>query len=360
MPHFDYMAWAKQRPPISLDMARSGVMQVQRRDLDIDFSSLEINGRNADGYDDLRRAIGERYRVEAHRVVLTQGASFANHLVYAALLDGGGEAVVEEPAYEVLYKLPLLFHATVKRLPRRFEDGFQVDPAVLRQCVSDRTRLIVLTNLHNPSGVKLDESVFVSIGEIAAQVDARVLVDEVYLESLYERRPPVAARLGSRFITTSSLTKAYGLSGLRCGWIIADADLAAQLRRLNDFFGVIGVFMAEQLGALVVRRLDALALLHRPYLTENLEVLTEFMESSPELEWVRPAGGMVAFPRLTEPFDTGALARRLNERYETAIAPGAFFERPRHFRLAWGLPSELFREGLRRLRRTLGELRRKA
>jgi aspartate/methionine/tyrosine aminotransferase len=350
---FDYMVWAKSHPPVKYNLARSGVKDLRLSDLGLEPHNLEICGANAYGHEKLLQAIALRYRIDARQIVLAQGTSFANYLVCAGLLQPGDEAIVEQPAYEVLYKLPRLFHAYVKRLPRRYENGFQIDPDELKRMMSDRVRLIVLTDLHNPSGIKLDPDLLRRIGEIAALHGAHVLMDEVYLESWYDRRPPVAALTSETFITTSSLTKAYGLSGLRCGWIICQAELARQLWRLNDFFGVIGVFISEQIAALAMQRIDAIGAIHREQLADNLDRVANFINGNAALEWIPPDGGTVGFPRITDKVNSQDLAQILRKEYSTSIVPGDFFEMPQHFRLGWGLASDGLEQGLKNIAEAL-------
>ncbi len=342
---FDYMMWAKSLHPAKYNLARSGVQQLHLSDLDIDYSLLDVNGPNAYGFQVLINAIADRYNVKSSCVILTQGASFANSLINAALIQPGDEVIVEQPAYEVLYKLPQLFHAHVKRLQRRFKNGFQVDPADLEKLISPNTRLIVLTNMHNPSGVRITNQALVQLGQIADKCGAKILVDEVYLETYYSERPPVAASLGKAFITTSSLTKAFGLDGMRCGWIICEEKLADELRKLNDFFGVAGVFIAEQIGAHAFQKLDSIGKRLIPQLEQNLKLMDDFVETHQSMEWVRPDGGIIAFPRLISN-ETNKFPELLRSKYDISIVPGHFFEMPKHFRIAWGVPQEHFKNAL--------------
>lgn len=352
---FDYMIWAKNLRPAKFNLARSGVQQMHFSDLGIDASFLDVNGPNAYGFQALISAIAERYNVEPSCVVLTQGASFANSLVHAALLQPGDEVIVEQPAYEVLHKLPSLFHAQVRRLPRYFENGFQADPADLKKLLTTKTRLIVLTNMHNPSGVRITNDALATLGKIAKNYNAKILIDEVYLETYYDERPPVAASLGDAFITTSSLTKAFGLDGLRCGWIICEEKLAEELRKLNDFFGVVGAFIAEQISSFAFQKLDSIGKQLKPLLAENLKLMDDFIKTHQSLEWVKPDGGIIAFPRLHSD-KADIFADALFSKHDISVVPGRFFEMPEHFRIAWGVPRELFKKALIKLHKGIESL----
>ena len=151
----------------------------------------------------------------------------ANLLALAASASAGEEIVVEEPSYSLLVDAARWLRPDVRRFPRRAEEGFRLDPRDVERAVSPRTRLVVLTNLHNPSSAYVPPEDLRAVGEVARGVGARVLVDEVYLETwIALGRPTLSSvHLGAQFIATGSLTKAYGLSGLRCGWALASPDL---------------------------------------------------------------------------------------------------------------------------------------
>jgi len=215
--------------------------------------------------------------------------------------------------------------------------------------------MIVLTSPHNPSGVVLDPVVQDAVRDLAAEAKAWILVDEVYRDILLGQAPPSAVRWGVRHVATSSLTKSYGLSGLRCGWALAEPEPAERMRRMNDLLGVIGPFPAEVLGALAFRHRERLEERARVLLDPNLALVHEFLRRhSEELECVVPARSLTLFPRLRGERRVESLHDRLRER-ETSIVPGRFFESQSHFRLGFGIRTEDLGEGLRRLSETLRE-----
>ena len=226
----------------------------------------------------------------------------------------------------------------------------------IEKLVNERTRLIVLTNFHNPSGVALDAASLREVGKIARTVGAHVLVDEVYLEMLFEDSPTSAFHLGPEFMVTSSLTKAYGLSGLRCGWIFAEASLAERMWRLNDLFAATPVHAGERLGVIALRQLDRLATQARARLDTNRAMLNQFLDSRDDLEAIRPEKGSIMFPRVKSG-NAEKLFELLREKYETSVVPGRFFEMPDHFRIGMGGDPDIFREGLRRLAAALDEMK---
>jgi aspartate/methionine/tyrosine aminotransferase len=214
--------------------------------------------------------------------------------------------------------------------------------------MSPKTRLIVLTNLHNPSSVLTPDAVLREVGELARSVGAHVLVDEVYLDAVYENTPRPSFHLGPEFIVTTSLTKVYGLSGLRCGWILAEPDLARAMWRLNDLFASIPAHPAELLSVVAFEHLDAIRERARKVVEADRKLLDEFLARVKGVSAVRTESGTTAILRLlqgeVEPFLV-----RLRTEFETSAVPGRFFGLPNHFRIGMGVDTEMFGEGLRRI-----------
>ena len=348
----EYLQWAKTNPPARFNLTFSGVPAYPLRDLPVSLDDLELNGSGAYGYAPLREAIGARYGVSAESVVQAEGTSMGFHLVMAALAGPGDEVLVEHPWYEPLPAVARYLGATITRFERRAADGFAVDPEAVARRLTPRTRLVVLTNLHNPSGALTEADALRAVGAAADRVGARVLVDEVYLDALFEDAPPSAFHLGPTFVTTSSLTKVYGLSGLRCGWIFAEPALARRIWRLTELYANVGVHVAERLGVAAFRHLDRIAARARPLLDANRAALAAFFAARGDLGVHAPVLGTTAFPRLPVG-DVEAFCARLRSDYETAVVPGRFFGAPEHVRLGLGTEPALFAEGLARLGQAL-------
>src|SRR5881275_1575092 len=352
-----YMQWAKKRPKVKYDLALSGILNLPFPELEARIEDIDLNGDNSYGYAPLVDALAEHCDVPGESVVtISGGTSMANHLAMAAAIEHGDEVLIEEPTYEPLLALAEYFGARVKRFSRSFENNFRIDVDELERTVSSATKLIVLTNLHNPSSTLTDEPTLCRIGEIAANVGARVLVDEVYLEAMFENAPRSSVHLGPQFIATSSLTKGYGLSGLRCGWILAEAELAQRMRLLHDIFGALAPHPAETLSVLAISKLPKFIERAKSILESNRAVLNEFLDSREDLKAVRTESGTTSFPRLLKG-RVENLCDLLTKKYDTAVVPGRFFESPQHFRIGMCAEPQLFSEGVRRLGAALDELR---
>jgi aspartate/methionine/tyrosine aminotransferase len=350
-----YLRWAKTHPAAAYDLTSSGLPFYRLRDLPVALGDLELSGSGGYGYEPLLRAIAARYRVPRECVVSAMGTSMANHLVFSALLEPGDEVLIEHPAYDPLPALARQLGITVRRFARRAEDGFRLDPDEVARNLGPRTRLVAITNLHNPSGALADDGALRRVGEAAQGAGAKVLVDEVYLDALFEPEPRTSFHLGETFVVTSSLTKVYGLNGLRCGWVFAAPALAERMWRLMELTIGHGAMAAELLSAAALENLDRIAERSRRMLEANRDALNAFYRTRDDLEWSEHRFGTVSFPRLRE--GTAApLCRLLEAKYDTAVVDGAFFEMPEHFRIALGAEPDVFAEGLRRLGHALDEL----
>jgi aspartate/methionine/tyrosine aminotransferase len=241
---------------------------------------------------------------------------------------------------------------------RAFDQGFALDPDAVRSALTPATRLIVISNPHNPSGVVAERAALEQIGVMAAANKALVLVDEVYAEAQHDASavPETAAALGDAFVVTNSLTKAYGLAGLRCGWVLASRDVAEQVRIARDIVDGSGPFVAERLALTAFANIDRLRARARSILESNFARLRPMVEASAHLEWVAPAAGTTAFPRVKGVDDTSVFVDRLIADYDTIVVPGRYFQSPQHIRISFGGKTEMVKEALSRLDAALNNL----
>ncbi|MBL9167982.1 MAG: pyridoxal phosphate-dependent aminotransferase [Verrucomicrobiales bacterium] len=349
-----YMEWVKTQTPARFGLLTSGMMFCPLSFLGGTLEDLEVNGPSFYGYEPLVRAVAQHSGVAPENVVCAEGTSMVNHLAMASLVEPGDEVLVEDPTYELLLSLAGYLGARIKRFPRGRETRFLPDPDDLAAVMSSRTKLIVLTQLHNPSSAWMPESLLRRIGELARQVGARVLVDEVYLEAMGPTPPPSAFHLGPEFVTTNSLTKVYGLNGLRCGWALAEPALARKMWRLNDLFGVIPSHLSERLSVIAFRRMPDLRRRTLEHLQVNQAAFRSILQPHPRLEVCAPGYGTIVFPRL-KTGDATEFCRFLRDRYQTSVVPGTFFGHPDHFRIGLGGPCETVKAGLEQVRTALEE-----
>src|SRR5947208_4950525 len=350
--HSDYMHWSKTQSRARFNLATSGVAPFPLRELPVDLKELEINGDDSYGYAPLQQAIAAHHGVDPECVVESAGTSMANHLAMAAIIEPDDEVLIEHPAYGPILDVAQYLQANVKRFRRAEENGWAIDLADVRHCVTPKTRLIVITNLHNPTSALTPESVLREIGDIARSVGAFVLVDEVYLDAVYEETPCTAFHLGPGFVVTSSLTKVYGVSGLRCGWILARPDLARKMRRLNDLYSATPVFPGLLLAVAVFKHLNRLREKARRVVEADRKLLRDFLIKQSALSAVWTDWGTTSFVQLRDG-NADDFMERLRTQFDTSAVPGRFFQMPDHFRIGMGVNTEMFEEGLDRIDRAL-------
>lgn len=347
-----YMQWAKRHAAARYNLANSGLLGCTAEDLAPEPGDLVVNGPNADGYPPLLEAIAGRYGVAPHQVVQAPGTSGANFLAFAALVEPGDEVLVEQPAYEPLLAALEWLGARPRRFQRRRAAGWAWDPdEVAAQLASGSVRLVVLTNPHNPTSALAPAAAVAGLGRLAERAGAAVLVDEVYKDLWDDQAPPAShVTLGPNLLATSSLTKSYGLSGLRCGWVLcADPAVAERLRRVNDLMAATHSMPSDALASAAFRHLPRLAARRRAILDPNLRLVRDFLAAHRDLlDAVLPDRAMMVFPRLRREPDSQPLHDRLR-RLETSIVPGRFFDAPDHFRLGFAVRTEDVQQGLANL-----------
>jgi len=352
--HSDYMHWSKTQSRARFNLATSGVASFPLRELPVELDTLEINGYDGYGYPPLQKAIATHQGVDPECVVEHAGTSMANHLAMAAIIEPGDEVLIEHPAYGPILDVARYLQADVKRFPRTEETGWVIEPNAVRDCITPRTRLIVITNLHNPTSALTPDWVLREFGDIARSVGALVLVDEVYLDAVYERTPRTSFCLGPEFVVTSSLTKVYGVSGLRCGWILAHPDLAWKMRRLNDLYSATPVYPGLLLDVAVFKHMNRLREKARRIVDADRKLLQDFLVKQAGLSAVWTDWGTTSFAQL-EDGNADDFVERLRTKFDTSVVPGRFFGMPDHFRIGMGVNTEMFAEGLERIGQVLSQ-----
>ena len=343
-----YMQWAKEHVRVSCNLASSGLMNYPLSMLPVRLEDLEITGNSYYGYAPLQEALSRHCGVGTDAIFSTLGTSMANHIAMAALVTPGDEVLIEDPGYELIAATAGYLGAVVTPFPRRREENFQIETTEIASRLTPRTKLIVVTNLHNPSSALTSDATLAEIGALARRSGARVLVDEVYLDAAFDLPVRSAVHLGKEFVVTNSLTKVYGLSGLRCGWVLAEPPLIRRMWHLNDLFENIPPHATERMSVIALEHLSPIRSWARNILDENRTLARELLPSRAELDCLVPEYGTVIFPRLKRS-TVDALYRHLVKSYDTAVAPGEFFGLPDHFRIGLGGSPEMFRTGLQNI-----------
>ena len=347
-----YMEWAKHRPVPEIDLAGSNLLACTLDDLPGAREAIALSGEGAEGYPPLVESIANRYGVEPECVATAGGCSGANFLALAALLDSGDEVLIESPCYDPLAAAVRMLGGQVVHFPRRFEQGYRIDPEEVASALTSRTRLIIVSHPHNPSGVLASDEELEGLRRIAELAGIHVVFDEVYLETVSGPPVPPAATRSPLFVSTNSLTKSYGLSSLRCGWALSSPEVAEKIRRARDVVDVAGPTPADRLAVLAFQHIDRLAARARDIIDRNSRLFREFLARQSRLESV-PSATTISFPRLADGADAAPLVKRLLEAYSVAVVPGSFFDSPAHIRISYGGATEKLQKGLDAIGRCL-------
>ncbi len=349
----DHFEWLKAKPVGYCDLASSGIHGPDSlEELGVSTADLPLSGGNPYGYPPLKEWLATKFGVSVDRIALAPGASGANFAVISTMIGPGDQVVLESPVYQPMVSVvaassdvpPLYF----KRLP---EEKYRIDPDLPFEVFSD-PKLIVTTNLHNPTGVYQPPEVFLSIADKIAARDGWLLVDEIFLPFKSGLEWQSVAAFHDRIITTGSLTKAWGLSGLRCGWIVGPPDIIYKIQRQLDYTqGTQSVFNeALALRLLETGAADTLLKKARKRADENRKYIVEFLDDWGKVSYSKPDGGLVIFVRQPEAANTDAFCQILLEKHNILITPGRFFRDPSGFRIGLTAPNSDLREWLEKLR----------
>lgn len=364
----EYLAWALSVPSgARWDLTASGVPD----SAGTDSSELGFTGSLSDLCRRDRRgaieeaflaAVAQRYRVAPECVVPTLGASQAISQVLVTLARPGDHVIVERPTFQPLYRVPEMLGLEVSRLERRFEEGWDVLPDRLARLLTPKTRAVILSNLHNPSGVALSSESLVAIGEMAARVGAHVLVDEVYLDFAFdssgERHPwrPAAACIDNG-VSWSSTTKCFGFAALRAGWVVAhDREVAQAMRAASHYFHVDAPLPTIALATEVLRRADELTARANEAIAGGRARFDAWLAGESRLRSVAPSAGQTALLRLPDLMQDVAFAEHLREHYDTQVVPGTMFEAPGTVRVSFNSPANVLDEALANVSAALDDL----
>jgi aspartate/methionine/tyrosine aminotransferase len=309
------------------------------------------------GWPRLREAIAHYNAVPAEEAVPALGTSHALWLAYASLTSPGDDVLVEEPTYEPLLRAAEGVGVRVRRFARDARAGFAVDPDAVGRALTPATRVVALTSLHNPTGVRADDDALRAIARDVVKRGAYLVVDEVYapFDRFIDDNGAFhgsARALGEHVVTVGSLTKCYGLGNLRVGWLLAPADVA---RRADDAVmataGLLPLAHAHmalrafaQLGTLAVRSRSLLS---------GKRAIVEAWAQAQGFHFSAPREGPFGLVTVPESGDLLPTVETLIRDHQVLVTPGCFFDMPSSLRVAWTAPRDTLEAGLDRLARSL-------
>lgn len=309
----------------------------------------------ADGNRFALEALGRRYGLDVKEIVTTTGATTALAIALKALVSPGDEVLVERPGFDVLTRLAREAGAVVQSIERPGPD-FRIDLADLSAKLTPRTRAMLITNLHNPTGAFLEPEEIIAVAARLAEVGAVLIVDEVYADFVSEDRRIPSALLAPNVVTVSSLTKVFGLFALKFGWLAANPALLRRIKHATPD-GDMGVSkLSHAVAAHVLEAPEPFEAHWRRALADTRPLLVASavsMARSGLIEGEAPAHGCMFFPKILGVTDTLDLAKRLYVDHGVLVAPGEYFGSPGHLRVGFGSDPATTRVGLQRLEAAL-------
>ena len=344
---------------VGINLSESGVHPLRVRDLlepdDVDSlleQSLEYTQTN--GTIALRERIATLYQgATPTDILVTNGGSEANFVTCWKLISPGDEVVSIQPNYMQIPGLARAFGATVREVWLRAEPSrWTLDLDAVRAAVTDRTRLIAVCNPNNPTGSRLSEADVTELCDIAATRGCWVLADEIYRGAeLDGRMAPTAWGRYDRVLITAGVSKAYGLPGLRIGWVAGPSDIIDDLWARRDYTSIATGAISDLLAraALEPARRDLLLQRTRRILQQNQETVAAWVSRQPNLHQIPPEAGGVTLVGYSGSRDSTALAEAIRVEHDLLVVPGAHFGLDYHFRLGIGGKSSPLSIGLERL-----------
>jgi len=342
---------------VDYDIGESGTKFLKVKELDIDLNEVELRYGYHLGHPTLRKEIAKQYKGNSvDNVAVTTGASEANFAIIAHLVGPKDHIIVEHPTYPSLYQVARSLERDLSLFKLDWENDFRPDMDKLRKLVKSNTKLITLTHPNNPTGSVITKSELKEAIEIAEDAGAYLMVDETYRDLMFETPPPLAATMSPIAISLTSMSKTWGLPGIRIGWAVADRPIIEAIRAVREQVTICNSSLGEAIATEVLHKKDEILPVIRKSVISNFKAVEEWMDSQDWLEWIAPRSGVVGAPRLRKGGSTDALCERLVTKYRTFTVPGSRMELDGHFRLGFGGEHEELIEGLGQLGKALKEL----
>jgi len=354
---FWHLSWLEEMKGARHNLGSSSVLTLKLGDigpLDLD---QQVGGANPSGDPELVELISDIYKVGRDQILVTNGAGEANLHAAMVAVEKGCEVLAERPIYQSLFEVSRFLGARVVHFDRRMKDGFGVDLEEIKRKVTRRCRLLILTNLHNPSCGMLDRATMRAVAEIAGDRGAGVLSDEVYLDCAGGGGPPPLAALAGNAISTNGLSKAYGAGGFRLGWMLSSPRIISAAKRLRDHTSIAPNRVGEEVTKNILRRREEFLSRTLRLTRANRTTMEKWVEGREDVEWFRPPYGTICFPRILKKTPTREIGRRYFTDEGGLVCPGEFFLRPGHFRIGIGGDPDKMGPALDALGRTLDRLK---
>ena len=346
---------------IECNLAESSVHDAVFKDLNLNLNDLILCYGDHLGKPELRELIASEYPgITSQDVLLTAGAASALFITATSLLSSKEHMIVVRPNYATNIETPRAIGCEIDFIDLDFSTEFQLDITKIQALIKPNTKYISITTPHNPTGTVIPEKTLKALVELAESGNCYLLVDETYRDLTPENQLPLAATLSSKVISVSSVSKAYGLPGIRIGWLITtNKQLQELFLAAKEQIFLCNSVVDEEIAHLFLMKKGLFLPEIQQKLRKNREIVQNWMKSNPYMEWIEPSGGVVCFPRIKEEVKTDLekFYDTLYHKHKTLVGPGHWFEMDkRYMRIGYGWPTaESLTRGLANISNALKE-----
>lgn len=330
---------------IRYNLSESSVADRRLGELNLKLDDILLCYGDHRGAPDLRGLIaGTGDGLAADDVLVTAGAAGALFIIATSMLDAGDHIVVIRPNYATNLETPRTIGADMSIVDLTFETGYRLDLAAIEAAIRPETKYVSVTYPHNPTGVMISEDELKALVALIERKGTRLLFDETYREMTSGPLLPVAASLSNRVISVSSLSKTYGIPGIRIGWLITrDAALMETFLAAREQIGISGSMVDEYIAYVALSQRDEWLTFNNARIASAFAIVKDWIASEPLVEWIEPSGGCVCFPRIvpSATVDLAGFHESLYSRHQAYVGRGSWFEQSdRHFRIGYAWPTE--------------------
>ena len=337
---------------IKYNLSESSVTDIKMSELNLSLNDLKLEYIGHRGKQELRDLIIKDYsNLSKENVLLTNGAAGALFIINTSLLTAEDHLIVVRPNYATNIEVPRTIGCSISFIDLHFENAWKLDPQKITAAIQPNTKLISITSPHNPTGMLMSEEEINSIISIAEQHNIYLLIDETYRDTCFKTPYPVTATKSNQVISVSSLSKAFGLPGLRMGWLITqDEILLERFLAAKEMIYISNSALDEEVAYQFYLDKEKFATTINQKAMINFQLLKEWLKKETRMEAILPQGGVVCFPRLKKDLniDTAKFYSMLMNKFQTMVGPGHWFEMPdSYMRIGFGWTDDLiFKQGL--------------
>jgi aspartate/methionine/tyrosine aminotransferase len=343
---------------LKFNLTESSMEDALLGDLKFDLKSTLLCYGDHQGKVELRQLLADEAGLAKGDVLLTPSAASALFMVNTALLESNDHLIVMKPNYATNIETPRAIGCEIDFVELRIQDQYRPDLSKIEKLIRPNTKLISITTPHNPTGKMLSLEELKALARLAERHNIFLLVDETYRDLSFTTPPPWAASLSERVISISSVSKAYGLPGIRMGWTMSsNKKLMELLLAAKEQIFISNSVVDEEIAFLYLKEKKKHLALMQSKANANFDVLKQWLSQQDFLEYVLPQGGVVCFPRINKPIDIEKFYQTLNQKYGTFVGPGHWFEMDKtYFRIGFGWPDKSqLKEGLENITRAFRE-----